>query len=309
MKTLVKSKIDIFFVFGKKNRLFNLSLPVVIIWAIVGGVLVILITFTLILFDYSNHIIDQKSLSSLKRENITLKNELKKYENLTEELRLSIADLQKYDAKLRIYSGLEPLNKDLRQMGVGGFPTDSMLLNINRDVREQVINLNLSLQQLVAEARLQRQSYEDIAKHLKEKELLRTHTPSIPPVNGWWMSGFGMRIDPFTGYLKMHTGLDIAAPSGTPIVAPADGTVESIEYKEGYGLTVEINHGYGIKTYYAHCLTSLCQVGQKIKRGDLIATVGESGRTTGPHLHYEVRLGDNPVDPEDYIIKEVSIVD
>ncbi len=305
----MKSKIDILFVLSKKNKLFNVSLPVWFFVTAIVTVTVILTAFVIILLDYSNRYVDQKNLMTLKRENEVLREELKKYQTLTENINQSLSELQQYDVKLRIYSGLELVNTDVRRMGIGGIESDTAFTALNRDVREQVTSVSASLKQLLAEAKFQRQSYDEIMKYLKEKEYLRNHTPTIEPVAGWYMSGFGMRIDPFTGYLRMHDGLDISAPAGTPIVAPADGSVKSIQIKDGYGLTVEIDHGYGIKTYYAHCLSSLCQIGQAIKRGDPIALVGETGRATGPHVHYEIRVANTPVNPLRYIIKNSSIAD
>jgi murein DD-endopeptidase MepM/ murein hydrolase activator NlpD len=115
-------------------------------------------------------------------------------------------------------------------------------------------------------------------------------------------STFAYRIDPFTGLRQFHEGLDIANRLGTPIVAPADGVVARVSNTTGYGLTVEINHGYGIKTLYGHLSKSYVSVGQTIKRGQKIAAVGESGRATGPHLHYQVMLNDVPVNPMSYIL-------
>jgi len=305
----VKSKIDIFFVLGRKNRLLNISLPTVLVWVLAGVAAAIIVSFVIVLTDYTNRQVDQKSISKLHRENDALRTELKKYDNLCKEFDLSMTDLQKYDAKLRIYSGLELINSDVRQTGVGGFQHDTAVAVLGGEVRDQVITVSSTLMQLLAEAKFQRESFEQIAGHLKDRQYLRDHTPSILPINGWYMSGYGMRIDPFTGYLRMHEGLDLAAPPGTPIVAPANGIVKSIDHREGYGLTVEIDHGYGIKTYYAHCLSSLCQVGQSVKRGDLIATVGETGRATGPHCHYEVHVAGATTNPTRYIIQQSTITD
>lgn len=278
-------------------------------WSLIGLLVAIVVAFTIIIFDYSNRVIDQKNLLALSRENEVLRKELKKYDGLAQELNISMADLEKYDIKLRIHSGLELINSDIRKMGIGGTENDTSYAVLSPDIKGEIVSVSASLQQLLAEAKFQRQSFEDIIKHLREKEYLRTHTPSITPVGGWFMSGYGMRIDPFTGYLRMHEGLDIAAPPGTPIIAPAAGIVTSVKLKEGYGLTVEIDHGYGLKTFYAHCLSSQCQIGQDIKRGDVIATVGETGRTTGPHVHYEVRVAGAPVSPNQYIIDAAVITD
>ena len=120
---------------------------------------------------------------------------------------------------------------------------------------------------------------------------------------GHFSSGFGVRRNPVSDRIKMHEGLDIANPPGTPIQAPADGTVTFSDTKPGYGRTLVIDHGYGIETWYGHNSKLLVARGQKVRRGDNIALLGSSGRVTGPHLHYEVRVHGIPVDPLTYILE------
>ncbi len=134
-----------------------------------------------------------------------------------------------------------------------------------------------------------------------QKDLLSA-TPSIRPANGWLSSGFGYRSDPFTKRATMHKGVDFAASIGTAVYAPADGIVSYAGREGGYGKIVSIDHGYGIVTRFAHNSKLVVKTGQKIRRWDKIAEVGSTGRSSGPHLHYEVRLNGVPVDPENYIL-------
>ena len=134
-------------------------------------------------------------------------------------------------------------------------------------------------------------------QHLLDKESILLSTPTILPSNGWITSHFGHRISPYSGGLKMHEGLDVGAPFGTPIIAPADGIVTFSGIKPGFGKFVQIDHGYGIETIYAHSQKRLVKTGDRVKRGDLIAKVGSTGYSTGPHLHYEVRVNGIAVDP------------
>ncbi len=129
-------------------------------------------------------------------------------------------------------------------------------------------------------------------------------TPNIKPTRGWFTSRFGYRGDPFTGKPDMHYGLDMAAAPGTPVMAPADGVVSYVGYESGYGKIVAIDHGFGVRTRYAHNSQIYVELGQKIKRRDVISAVGTTGRSSGPHLHYEVRVNDVPVDPINYILNE-----
>ena len=122
------------------------------------------------------------------------------------------------------------------------------------------------------------------------------------PSRGWFSSRFGIRADPFTGRPTMHSGLDLASRYGAPVMATADGVVTYVGYQNGYGHIVSIDHGYGIQTRYAHNSKLYVQRGQKVRRYEVIAAVGNSGRSTGPHLHYEVRVRGVAVDPINYIL-------
>lgn len=127
-------------------------------------------------------------------------------------------------------------------------------------------------------------------------------TPNSFPVEGWVTSGFGFRHNPYSGGYKMHYGLDIASPIGTPVKAPADGSVLWADYSGGYGRKLVIEHGYGVVTVYAHASEFFVKQGDKIKKGQVIASVGSTGNSTGPHLHYEVYVDGIPTDPLNYII-------
>lgn len=139
-------------------------------------------------------------------------------------------------------------------------------------------------------------------QHLLDKDSILKSTPTVLPTNGWITSYFGHRISPTAGVRKMHEGLDVGAPFGTPIIAPADGIVTFAGKKAGFGLFVQIDHGYGIETIYAHSQKIIAKKGQRVARGDLIAKVGSSGYSTGPHLHYEVRVNGIAVDPLYFVL-------
>jgi murein DD-endopeptidase MepM/ murein hydrolase activator NlpD len=138
---------------------------------------------------------------------------------------------------------------------------------------------------------------------LSQKKALLASLPSISPVRGWITSDFGKRVSPFTGEVSMHKGIDIASPVGTPIYAPADGVVIYSGPKAGFGNFIMIAHyGYGAVTRYGHNSQNMVQAGQSVKRGEQIASVGISGRTTGPHVHYEVWVNGQAVNPKKFIL-------
>jgi murein DD-endopeptidase MepM/ murein hydrolase activator NlpD len=139
-------------------------------------------------------------------------------------------------------------------------------------------------------------------EHLLNRASFLRSTPTILPTRGWITSFYGRRVSPYSGQMKMHEGIDIGAKIGTPVQAPADGVVIFTGRKPGFGILVQIDHGYGIETIFAHASSANVQKGQLVKRGDLIAHVGNTGMSTGPHLHYEIRVNGTPVDPLYYIL-------
>lgn len=165
-------------------------------------------------------------------------------------------------------------------------------------------SLAVRIDQAVQDTNMREQSILELWESLSERQSLLAATPRVKPVKGWFTSKFGYRVSPFTGRPVMHNGLDIAAAPGAPIMAPADGVVSFAGYDSGYGKLVSIDHGYGVVTRYGHTSQLFVEVGQKIKMGDIIAAVGNTGRSTGPHLHYEVRVNNIPVDPSNYVLDE-----
>ncbi len=149
-------------------------------------------------------------------------------------------------------------------------------------------------------------SLQEVRGYLVDREALLRAYPTIWPADGWVTSRYGFRRSPLPGAQTFHTGIDVAAAYGTPIRATADGVVISSGYREAYGYTVEIDHGYGLGTLYAHCSRLMVEEGQSVSRGDVIASLGSTGRATGPHLHYEVLRDGVPTNPSHYLIGHAS---
>ncbi|HEY8396938.1 MAG TPA: M23 family metallopeptidase [Flavihumibacter sp.] len=168
-----------------------------------------------------------------------------------------------------------------------------------------------TLNNLIKRAAFQKKSYDEIEGFIKNKEILLAATPAIQPVSNSDLrriaSGFGYRIDPVYKTVKMHAGLDFAAPQGTPIYATANGTVKLAgNTGNGYGNHVIINHGYGYETLYGHMYRIKAKVGQKVKRGEIIGYVGSTGKSTGPHLHYEVHKNSKRLDPVYFFYNDLT---
>jgi murein DD-endopeptidase MepM/ murein hydrolase activator NlpD len=158
------------------------------------------------------------------------------------------------------------------------------------------------MQQVQQAGEVQENSFSSLLKSLEGKRNLLAATPSLHPTRGWISSNFGYRVSPFTGRKEFHRGLDIATREGTSIIAPADGVVTYSGKKWLMGNMITIDHGYGMVTRYGHISKLLKKKGNRVKRGEVIALVGNTGRSTGPHLHYEVRLNGVPVNPAKYIL-------
>ena len=222
-----------------------------------------------------------------------------------EELNGQVGRLQGFNERLRMMANLgKPSQKD-DIFGVGGREGASSgpgvrLSATSAERRLQVLQRDLD--RLSAESETERQLQRHLAKFLQDRRSILASTPSLWPVRGWVTSGFGMRISPFGKGRKFHSGVDISTRRGTPITAPAGGVVTFAGWEGGFGRMLAINHGHGIVTRYAHLQKFKVKLGQKVERGQAIALVGNTGRSTGPHLHYEVLLSGVPTNPMHYIL-------
>lgn len=266
--------------------------------SLIGGVIT--------LFSISNNLKIRHQARALVKENILLNKKLGYLKEQIEELKQRAKELAEFDAKLRVAWAMDLVPKEVRLMGVGGpsnFPTERQESGIDFLAVEKTID------ELSRQLQYQRQSYLEIEAYLKQQEDVLNHTPSIWPVRGWVSSGFGKRRDPFTGRYVMHNGIDIVAPPGTPVVAPADGRVCFASVKPGFGKVIEIDHGYGYVTFYGHCQSIRKTYGETVRRGEIIAYVGRSGKSTGYHLHYGVKVSGVWVNPLNYILDNYATAD
>jgi len=212
--------------------------------------------------------------------------------------------LNEFDRKLKIMVNLEKGEDKSQFTGVGG--TDPVLPDSNHETAkihgEPVRSMNRALDNFDHEIELGKEDKTEFYKFLENQKMLLASMPSIRPAMGWISSGFGYRGSPFTGEREFHKGIDIATRMGSSVVAPADGIVSSIIRDHRYGRLLIIKHGYGLVTRYGHLKEALVKKWQYVRLGEAIALVGNSGRSTGPQLHYEVHLNRVPVDPVRYIL-------
>lgn len=222
--------------------------------------------------------------------------------------------MQELDRRIRTIAGLDKGTPETPAaaaqpalLGVGG--PEGRLGEAVEDAfqgdRERLIEKMFNdLQQIEREMATRQQSFEQLRGFLEQQKSRLAATPSIWPVRGWLTSGYGLRVSPFTGNRQLHEGIDVAGPRGLPVLATADAIVTFSGKLAGFGNAVVLNHGFGFKTFYAHNETNKVRVGQTAKRGQIIATLGSTGYSTGPHLHYEVLVNDAPVNPMKYIIDD-----
>jgi murein DD-endopeptidase MepM/ murein hydrolase activator NlpD len=211
--------------------------------------------------------------------------------------------IEEYDTPVDERAPVEELEKQVAQESFKDQP-DTMRGELAVDQGRDYQSLAIRIENSVRESQLREQSVLDLWEALSERQSLLNSTPNIRPAKGWFTSRFGYRISPFTGRAALHAGLDVAAAPGSPVYAPADGMVTFAGYDEGYGKMITVDHGYGVSTRYGHNAQVYVQVGQRVSRWDVIASVGNTGRSTGPHLHYEVRVNGVPRDPALYILDD-----
>lgn len=211
--------------------------------------------------------------------------------------------IRDFDAKLRVMVNLDQ-EHSTSPLPAGGPGTSDFSMEYLPFHRQEILarKLHNFLNLMNTETRLVEIQQQEIIQVIRANEELWATTPSIWPTKGWVTSHFGTRNDPFTNTRQLHKGLDISAPKGTPIYAPAKGKVTFAGNDGSYGLSVSITHGNGISTRYAHMQGFATKKGQLVERGQVIGYVGNTGRSTGPHLHYEVRLSGVPVNPKRYIL-------
>jgi len=243
-------------------------------------------------------------LGQLKQQTQEQRSKIHFFSSKIEDLERQLSTLKDFDKKIRIIANLEKSQETTSVMGMGG-PSPSDVrekLKAEKDEKGLAHQLRTDIERLESEATSQEESLSELVRLLQSKKDMLVHTPSIWPVHGWVTSGFGFRVNPFTGLTQMHEGLDISNRMGTPVIATADGIISDTGKDSSHGNVVVVSHGFGMTSRYFHLNKVFVRAGQRVKRGDKIAEVGTTGRSTGPHLHYEVRVNGIPANPGRYIL-------
>lgn len=242
--------------------------------------------------------------------------ELKEYvsgldENVTKMDEILRALEKRDDDIYRIVLGAEPIDQDIRNAGIGGADRYENIRSSSSEFRDEIVKLYEDVDKLKRKMYIQSKSYDEIVELAENKEKLYAAIPAIQPLSNKELvrlaSGFGYRVHPVYKVKKLHTGIDFSAPIGTPIYATADGKVEEINVSfSGYGKTIQIDHGFGFGTRYAHMHDFAVKEGEMVKRGQVIGYVGNTGTSTAPHLHYEVIKNGSKINPVHYFFNDLN---
>lgn len=291
--------------------------------------------------DYIGLLMTANENQKLVAENSALKKQFETVEGKLSSLEAGLERIQNFTKKLKLITNVDDEDRTLklalstiphqgeavpvdgtdsgvaeRQPATTEFIKDPMItekmpadddtgeLATKHDAIKDYASLSIRIDRAVQQSQLREQGLLQLWDSLSDRQSLLSATPSIKPARGWYTSRFGYRVDPMNGKSEMHAGLDIAAPPGTPVYAPADGIVSHVGYEPGYGKLVSIDHGYGVITRFAHNSRIFVEQGQKVHRWEVISAVGSTGRSTGAHVHYEVRIHGLPVDPLNYILDD-----
>ena len=249
-----------------------------------------------------------KTAAELSTENALLKDRIKVLDNRLVTISGNLQKLAQSDNQLRTAVNLPKIDLETRSQGTGGVESDIYTSLVSSDANDLLMTSSLLLDKIEKEVNFQKQSYVEIDRKEESNTAMFACLPAIKPMAGTYTyHGFGLRRDPILGTLRMHEGVDIHNDVGTPVYATGDAVVQLCgPTGSSYGTAVELNHGYGYKTWYAHLSRCVVRSGQHVKRGQLIAYSGNTGRSTGPHLHYEVRKNGVQQNPVEYFIDDVD---
>ncbi len=332
-----KGKVTIFLVSSSSGKTLRLHLSQAWIKGLLFVSLILVVALAAGTVDYFGLILQSFENKKLREENAQLVKQFQVVEGKVSSLENSLERVKNFTSKLKLITNIDSEDR-ITKLSMGVKPSanqpveefepmeerppldtlvgqDSMYANkaipnehtgdiATERSHQDYASLVVRIDRAVKETKLREQSVIDLWETLSERQSLLNAIPNVRPAKGWITSRFGYRINPVTGRPAMHAGLDIAAAPGSPVYAPADGVVIFASYDDTYGKLVSIDHGYGVTTRFGHNSQIYVHVGQRVTKYDVIAAVGNTGRSTGPHCHYEVRVNGTPVDPANFILDE-----
>ena len=277
--------------------------------AMVSAIAILLGSFIFISAEYLGNHLYEKRLHKIKNNYVSITKNLQILKERLNEIDENINQIEEKDLAIRSYAGMPEIDKEIRKLGIGGRSIESAKIfdNFAPVINKELATLELDVEKLSREVNLELNSYSSIYEKVQEDIRRIAMIPSIRPVEeGYLNSTFGYRNDPIDNVKRFHQGQDITVKTGTPIYAPADGIVKRAYYAGGFGNHIKLQHGAGYTTLYAHLSKIKVKHGQKVKRGDIIGLTGNTGRSTAPHLHYEIHHNGKPQNPLDYFFSDAK---
>ena len=277
--------------------------------AMVSAIAILLGAFIFISAEYLGNYLYEKRLHKIKNNYVTITKNLQILKERLNEIDENVNQIEEKDLAIRSYAGMPEIDKEIRKLGIGGRSIESAKIfdNFAPVINKELATLELDVEKLSREVNLELNSYSSIYEKVQEDIRRIAMIPSIRPVEeGYLNSTFGYRNDPIDNVKRFHQGQDITVKTGTPIYAPADGIVKRAYYAGGFGNHIKLQHGAGYTTLYAHLSKIKVKHGQKVKRGDIIGLTGNTGRSTAPHLHYEIHHNGKPQNPLDYFFSDAK---
>ena len=264
---------------------------------------IVIFSFIYLSAEILSHTLYEKRLNEFKSNYSLISNNLKQLQTKLKELDDKVIIIEEKDRAIRTYAGMPEIDSDIRKLGTGGHVLQSNILsdNLAPAINEELIALELDIENISRYVNLELDSYRSIYKKVKEDLSRISKIPSIRPVKGGFLnSSYGYRKDPIDNEIRFHQGQDITVKSGTPVYAPADGIVKRAYYAGGFGNHIKLDHSNGYTTLFAHLSKIKVKHGQNVNRGDVIGLTGNTGRSTAPHLHYEIHHYGESKNPLDY---------
>lgn len=291
----------------------NFRITALALRAVILGLIALVLALGTSLTFHLRTFREAEMLRQLQTENLALRGRLDEMGRITHDLEEGMEWASQREREARLLAGLDPVDDETRQLGIGGPYLQVEPANgiSSAELREQLRQQELRLDALQRTLSFQKESFTEVLQTMEAGREKLGRTPTICPVRSGYTlsSGFGHRSDPFTGRTGFHNGLDLRAAPGTAVVTTANGVVRFVGHNGDYGLSVRVDHGDGISTVYCHLASAAVREGEQVSRGEVIGAVGMSGRSTGPHLHYQVLSHEQPVDPRRFILTLAEIVD
>lgn len=286
---------------NRKSGVKKISVPKAAIRNIAIGAVVFILLALFVVYDYTSIKRDRVEMSRLRDLTKVQQQQLHELGAKIDEFSDRMEELRQTDKKIRILA-YETNRERKLPLGVGGSDKETRIKDLlEKDHSVLIEGMRKNIDKLKNEANEREKSFNELLAFLNEQKSILASTPSLWPVQGWVTSSFGARRSPFGAGVEVHKGIDISTRYGKTIVAPADGFVVRSGYEPMDGNTVKIEHGHGFSTAYLHLSKIAIAQGERIKKGQVIGYVGDSGRSTGPHLHYSVYVNNVPVNPVKYL--------